>query len=101
MSAFMVIRATISDPQRFRAYAQAVPAIVARYGGRYRVLGTDGETLEGEADPARTVISEWPDMESARRFWNSPEYRDAKRLREGTGRFSVKLFEGTRGDDDE
>jgi N-methylhydantoinase B/oxoprolinase/acetone carboxylase alpha subunit len=30
----------------------------------------------------------------ARRFWDSAEYAEAKRLREGTGHFDVRLIEG-------
>ena len=33
MSAYLIIEAHITDPQRFAAYARATPDVVARYGG--------------------------------------------------------------------
>ena len=42
MPAFLIIEATITDLPRFRAYAEAVPALIARFGGRYRALRGEG-----------------------------------------------------------
>jgi uncharacterized protein (DUF1330 family) len=39
------------------------------------------------------VISEWPDKASALAFWNSPEYAQAKKLREGIADCQVLLIE--------
>jgi len=40
------------------------------------------------------VLAELSDHEHALRFWNSPEYQQAKTRREGTGRFQVLLVDG-------
>ena len=37
MGAFMIIQADISDPQQFMEYAKRTPALVTKFGGRYRV----------------------------------------------------------------
>jgi uncharacterized protein (DUF1330 family) len=42
------------------------------------------------------VISEWPDKEAAKAFWNSPEYAEAKKLREGVADVQVLLIEAPR-----
>jgi uncharacterized protein (DUF1330 family) len=39
------------------------------------------------------VISEWPDKAAALKFWNSPEYQAAKKLREGIARVDVSVIE--------
>ena len=39
------------------------------------------------------VISEWPDKETAKRFWNSAEYAEVKKLREGIADCQVLLIE--------
>jgi uncharacterized protein (DUF1330 family) len=90
----MVVKARITDPQRFAAYGQAVPPLVARHGGRYLVLGGPTLVLEGESADVKTVVSEWPSQDAALAFWNSPEYRAARELRAGTGEFSVVLVDG-------
>ena len=39
MPAYIVVEAAITDGERFSAYAKAVPALVAEYGGYYLVVG--------------------------------------------------------------
>ena len=95
MSCLMVVQAEITDPARFREYTAVVPALVARFGGRYRVLGGATTRLEGSGWPeCKSVMSEWPSREAALAFWHSPEYQAAARLREGTGRFTIVLLDG-------
>ena len=40
------------------------------------------------------VISKWPDRAAAHAFWNSPEYAEAKKLREGLAEVQVLLIDG-------
>lgn len=94
MPAYMIVEARITDLARFRAYAEANPALVARFGGRYLAIRTATEPLEGDWEGSKLVISEWPHMDAARRYWHSPEYAALKRLREGTGAFRVILVDG-------
>lgn len=92
---YMIVIAELSDRARFlHDYASVVPALVERFGGRYIVRGGGGQFLEGGwCDSPSALVSEWPNREAALAFWNSPEYAEAKRLREGTGRFQVLLIE--------
>jgi uncharacterized protein (DUF1330 family) len=39
------------------------------------------------------VISEWPDRDAAKTFWNSPEYAEARKLREGVADVQVLLID--------
>jgi uncharacterized protein (DUF1330 family) len=92
---YMIVIADLSDRARFLAeYARVVPPLVESFGGRYLLHGGGGEFLEGGwCDRASALVSEWPSKDAALRFWNSPEYAEAKKLREGTGRFQVLLIE--------
>ena len=38
-------------------------------------LSGEIETLEGETGFQSIVLSRWPDMQSARDFWEDPDYR--------------------------
>ena len=42
-----------------------MPALVEKHGGRYRVLGGEVETLEGDWSYQALVISEWSFMDEA------------------------------------
>jgi uncharacterized protein (DUF1330 family) len=97
MSVFMIIQAHITAPEKFRNYTAVVPALVARHGGKYLVLGGDTTVLEGQWTPwpdVKTVVSEWPDRASAMAFWQSDDYREAAQLRQGAGDFTIVLVDG-------
>jgi uncharacterized protein (DUF1330 family) len=95
MPAYMIVSAQIQDRERFiNGYGKTAGALVARFGGRYLLMAPGAELLEGDfGDGASMVISEWPDKESAKAFWNSPEYAEAKKLREGIADCQVLLIE--------
>jgi uncharacterized protein (DUF1330 family) len=95
MAAYMIVTAQISELERFiQGYGQAAGELVERSGGRYILRGGGAELLEGNfGDGAAMVISEWPDKETARQFWESPEYKEVKKLREGLAEVQVLLIE--------
>lgn len=95
MAAYMIVVADISDRQKFiEGYGAAAGALVEKFGGRYVLRGPGLELLEGSfGDGASMVISEWPDKETIRAFWDSPEYQEAKKLREGIADCQVLMIE--------
>jgi uncharacterized protein (DUF1330 family) len=95
MAAYMIITAKIADRDAFIAgYGAAAGALVEQFGGRYVLRGPGAQLLEGSfGDGASMVISEWPDVAAAQRFWNSPEYAAARTLREGIADVQVLLIE--------
>lgn len=96
MPAYMIIAAKIADREAFIAgYGKAAAELVARFGGKYVLRAPGAELLEGNfGEGASVVISEWPDRASAKRFWDSPEYAEAKKLRDGLADCQVLLVDG-------
>jgi uncharacterized protein (DUF1330 family) len=94
MPAYFIAEIDVTDPAGFEEYRQLVPATVQQYGGRFLVRGGDVEALEGDWQPKRVVVTEFPSLEQARRWYNSEEYREAKALRFKTARSKVILVEG-------
>ncbi|MEP3110805.1 MAG: DUF1330 domain-containing protein [Erythrobacter sp.] len=95
MPAYMIVTATIKDRDAFIAgYGATAGALVAKFGGKYILRGPGAELLEGGFGAgASMVISEWPDKAAALKFWNSPEYGEAKKLRAGVAECQVLLIE--------
>jgi uncharacterized protein (DUF1330 family) len=96
MPAYMIITAQLHDREKFIAgYGKAAAALVSRYGGRYVFRGSSAaELLEGYwGQDAAVLISEWPDLESLHRFWNSEDYAHVKLLREGLADVQVLALE--------
>jgi uncharacterized protein (DUF1330 family) len=96
MPAYMIVTAKIADRDAFiSGYGMAAAKLVEQFGGKYVLRGPGAELLEGDfGDGASMVISEWPDREAAKTFWNSPEYAEAKKLREGVADCQVLLIDG-------
>jgi uncharacterized protein (DUF1330 family) len=94
MSAYLIANITVHDPAGFAAYRAAVPAVIARFGGRYLVRGGAVEPKEGAPGLDRVVILEFPDMTAARAFYDSADYAPllAMRLAASTG--TLALVEG-------
>lgn len=95
MAAYMIVTAKITDRESFvSGYGAAAAKLITAFGGTYLLRGPGAQLLEGNwGDGASMVISEWPDKESALRFWNSPEYAEAKKLREGAADVQILLIE--------
>ena len=95
MPAYMIIAAKIADRKAFiEGYGAAAAALVEKFGGRYVMRAPGAECLEGSfGDGASVVISEWPDKEAVHRFWNSAEYAEAKKLRDGIADVQVLVVE--------
>jgi uncharacterized protein (DUF1330 family) len=71
-----------------------VPPSIAQYGGRFVARGGSIEVLEGDWHPTRLVLVEFPSAERARAWWNSPEYAEAKALRQATSKGTLLILEG-------
>jgi uncharacterized protein (DUF1330 family) len=50
-----------------REYLERVPGTLTKYGGRYIVRGGQFEVVEGDWQPTRVVMLEFPNMEQAKR----------------------------------
>lgn len=95
MPAYLIVVAQLHDRQAFiDGYGKAAAGVVEKHGGRYFLRASGATALEGGwGDGASVVIEEWPDRAAAERFWNSPEYTEIKRLREGLADVKVWLIE--------
>jgi len=82
MPAYLIADTHITDQQTYDEYKRQVPPLVARFGGRFLVRGGPHEVLEGTWQPARLVVIEFPDMNTLKAWYNSPEYAPLLALRQ-------------------
>jgi len=94
MPAYFIVDLEVTDAAGFEEYRKLVPGTIEQYGGRYLVRGGQAETLEGNWQPKRVVVLEFPSVEQAKRWYNSAEYRDPKALRFRTAKANLILVEG-------
>ena len=70
------------------------PAAVAESGGKFIVRGGESVTLEGPEETRRLVVLEFPDMDSAKEFYDSEKYRHARDVRAGAADFQMVVVQG-------
>jgi uncharacterized protein (DUF1330 family) len=94
MSTYVIVEIDVTDPVGFEEYKKQAAATVHQHGGKYIVRGGKAEVLEGDWNPKRIVILEFPTMERAKEWLNCAEYREPRKLRQATAKTNMILVEG-------
>ncbi len=94
MSAYVIVEIDVADPVRYEDYKKLAPPSIAQYGGKYLARGGTTEALEGDWSPKRLVILEFPTVEQAKKWHDSPEYAPAKQLRNQTAKSKMVVIPG-------
>jgi uncharacterized protein (DUF1330 family) len=94
MAAYLILDIHVKDPEEYAAYRERAPATLEAYGGRYLVRGGEHEVVEGDWDPERVVVVEFPSVERAREWYASPEYQEIVDMRKRAAPSQCVLVEG-------
>ncbi|MDC0074382.1 DUF1330 domain-containing protein [Alphaproteobacteria bacterium] len=95
MPAYMFVSSKIHDPVRFAKYRKEMQVFAPKYGGKYLARGEMLEVLEGKFDTdCHVLIAEYPSVHTIKKMWNSKEYKEIKKLREGAGDVNIFIIEG-------
>jgi uncharacterized protein (DUF1330 family) len=92
--AYVITLVNVTDPEKFKEYGKLAGPISGRYGARFIVRGGAQTNLEGDIPYERIVVTEFPDIEAAKRFYYSTEYQEAKVKRLGAADFNMVIVEG-------
>jgi uncharacterized protein (DUF1330 family) len=91
---YLIAEVEVNNPELYARYAEKVPGVIARYGGRYLVRGGQVSPMSGGWNPQRLIVMEFPSAEQLRRCFASPEYRDILPLREQSTASRAIVVEG-------
>ena len=94
MPAYVIVLIEVTDREQYSKYTQATPAVIAQFGGKFVVRGGKTMTLEGPEEKRRVVVIEFPSFEQAQAFYQSEEYQQVKKLREGAAIGTFIVVEG-------
>ena len=93
--AYIIVDMLITDMEKYQQYMAVALAAVAAAGGEYLVRGGRFETLEGQWQPSRIAMLQFPSYEKAKAFYDVEMYRAARAKRLGaTEFFNMVLVEG-------
>lgn len=96
MVAYVIVEPVdVSDAEAFQAYRPLGAAAVKAHQGLYAARGADAVPLEGDWTPQKLTLLQFPSLDLARGWYNSPEYRAAREVRAGAARLRLVAFDGT------
>jgi len=95
MPAYWLARSKVNDPAEYKKYADLVPGIVAKYGGKFLARGGRYEIVEGPEKFHRFIVIEFPTLEQGVACFRSKEYEEAARFRRSAaGEVETVVVEG-------
>jgi len=94
MAAYVIANVDVTDAAAYDDYRKGVLATIEKYDGRFLVRGGAVQALEGSFVPKRIVVLEFPDSARARQWWDSPEYRPLRELRQRASRGDLFVVDG-------
>lgn len=93
---YWVVRMDSSDPGIYKQYVAANAVAFKKYGANFLVRGGKPEVVEG-ASRERNVVIEFPSKQAALDCWNSPEYKEALKIRAPISSGDIIIIEGYEG----
>jgi len=84
----------IQDKTAMAEYRLQVMATIEAYGGKYIARAGKTVPLEGDWNPLRLTVIEFPSLDHAQQWYASDAYRDLKALRQGASRIRMIFIEG-------
>ena len=94
MNAYLVLDFSVNDPENFREYMMNIPAFIEKYEGFYIVKGGNPTNVEGDWNPERFVIIEFPSRDKANEFLEDPECRKLLEVRINSTTSKMILVDG-------
>ncbi|EGH71208.1 DUF1330 domain-containing protein [Pseudomonas syringae USA007] len=90
---YMIANYQINDQATFKKYMEAAGPLAPKYGGKVIVFNVNAPAVEGKPKSVM-AIAEFPSLADAQRFYNSPEYSAARKLRIAATTGTVVITEG-------
>lgn len=80
------------DEATVRRYAEITGPAIEHFGGRFLVSNAEPAVVEGESPSGYLSMVEFPSIEHAKAWYDSPEYAEARALTPATFRGRVLMF---------
>ncbi len=93
-SAYIIAHVQVTNPTQYEDYKRLSTLAMQAYGAEVCIRGGKIEVLEGDWSPERLVVLKFPDVATAKRFNDSPEYGTARASRQGAAVMRMVLVEG-------
>lgn len=90
---YWIARVSVHDDEGYAAYVAKANPVYSAHGGVPIVRGGPFEGVEGISRP-RNVVIEFPSYRAALDCYNSPEYAEARAIRQQAAEADIVVIEG-------
>ncbi len=94
VKAYLVLDITIHDFETFSEYIDKIPEFIEKHSGRYIVQGEVATVMEGDWEPQRMVVLEFPSRDAAKAFLQDPDAQPLFEIRHKTTTSKLVLVDG-------
>ncbi len=82
MPAYVIFDVEIRDPARYQEFMAGAKPALEQAGARYLARGGAHKVYEGDWEPRRIVLLEFPSIEAWEAFYNGSTYQGLKSIRD-------------------
>jgi uncharacterized protein (DUF1330 family) len=82
MSAYVIFDVAIHDPVRYLEFMANVKPALDQAGAKYLARGGAHKVYEGDWQPRRLVLLEFPSVDAWEEFYHGPTYQGLKAVRD-------------------
>jgi len=93
MNAFIIIHLTVTDPEKFQAYLQAVPETLQPFDGGVLAKGMVSKVFSGDHDKKVVGILKFPSLEKANDWYQSAAYQKLVPIRDQAAEVAAISYE--------
>lgn len=94
MNAYLILDISIHDFETFSEYIRDIPKYIEKHSGRYIVQGVVPMVMEGDWEPERMVVIEFPSRDNAKGFLKDPDARHLFEIRHKSTTSKLLLADG-------
>ena len=94
MAAYVFVEIDIFNQELYEEYKKMTPATIQDFDGKFLVRGGQTVHLEGDWNPERIVLLEFPSVERARDWWDSETYTRARLVRQRAAETKMIILKG-------
>lgn len=95
MPAYVIFDVIIHDPVRYQDFMDQVKPALAAAGARYLTRGGPHKVYEGDWQPRRVVVREFPSLTAWETFYYGPVYQGLKAIRDACSSARLVAVEST------
>ena len=94
MAAYVIFDVKISDMARYREFMAGVKPALEQAGAKYLARGGAHKVHEGDWEPRRIVLLEFPSVAAWESFYNGATYQGLKGIRDACSAARLVSVEG-------